>query len=66
MSSGYTYDPRSLNPILAGLAAEGQTVVSRVRVPDPPLGAPDPGSEAVLLTVDQPFGKSKGSAVKKA
>jgi uncharacterized repeat protein (TIGR03806 family) len=37
-----------------------QTVVSRFTVPDPPLGAPDPLSERVILVVDQPYANHNG------
>ncbi len=40
-----------------------QTVVSRFTVPDPPFGAPDPASEAVVITVDQPYGNHNGGGL---
>ena len=37
-----------------------QSVVSRLRVADPPGGASDPSGEELLLVVDQPFGNHNG------
>lgn len=40
--------------------AQLQTVISRFLVPAPPLGLPDSQSEAVLLTIDQPYDNHNG------
>jgi glucose/arabinose dehydrogenase len=42
---------------------EGNTVVSEFRAPDPAADRADPGSERVLLQIDQPFGNHNGGAL---
>lgn len=42
------------------MAGQLQTVVSRFRVPSPPLGVADAGSEQVLLVVNQPYDNHNG------
>jgi glucose/arabinose dehydrogenase len=42
---------------------DGNTVVSEFRAPDPTADRADPGSERVLLRIDQPFGNHNGGAL---
>lgn len=39
------------------------TVLTRVTVPDPPFGAPDPGSEQMVLAVGQPYSNHNGGGL---
>jgi glucose/arabinose dehydrogenase len=42
---------------------DGNTVVSEFRAPDPAADRADPGSERVLLRIDQPFANHNGGAL---
>ena len=42
---------------------DGDTVVSEFRAPDPAADRADPGSERVLLRIDQPFANHNGGAL---
>ncbi|MEC9424207.1 MAG: PQQ-dependent sugar dehydrogenase, partial [Actinomycetota bacterium] len=58
-TNGHVY----LNSTRTDSASGFHTLVSRVTVPNPPLGSPDPATEVEVLRVPQPFGNHNGGVV---
>ena len=61
--NGYLFVNYTRTPNSGPDAGQLQTAISRFTVGEPTSGAPDPDSELLVLTIDQPYGNHNGGGV---